>query len=104
MNQFWIIGLINGIFIGLALGYILKFSLDNKFFKAYQKINDDYAQELKDIFEHREEIYKNEINRLHSLIGDVSAAKEATKMSDLVRAALERDGFEEIDFPNGGKK
>lgn len=107
MNDFIAFGAMFGTCIGLLIGYVFKHCQDTKIIGEIQKINDDLIKDLKRNFERREDLYKKEINRLNSLIAKAAADRvidypNKAKMTDFVEIALSKDGFEELDFPNGG--
>lgn len=101
MNDLIVFAGILGLTIGMCGGYFFRQMQDSKFLRDLNAIHDEHVEMLKTESRRRELLYQGEINRLHCLIAEKS---KGTSMSDLVKAALERDGFEELDFPNGGKK
>lgn len=102
MNHDWVAyaGIL-GFALGILGGYIIKELQDAKHFRELDSIHDEHVELLKTENRKRELLYQGEINRLHCLIAEKA---KSTSMSDLVKVALESDGFKEIDFPNGGKR
>lgn len=101
MNELFVLGGLIGIMIGMCCGWFLCNALDSRHFRELDAIHDEHVEMLKTENRKRELLYQGEINRLHCLIAEKS---KGASMSDLVKAALEKDGFKELDFPNGGKK
>lgn len=107
MNDFLVYGSILGATVGVLIGYVTGkiqdlYQIDQikKTYESVIEIKDEDYTRMRDC-------YKAEINRLNRLLG-VEATKQyrskPSKMSDLVEMALTKDGFEELDFPNGGEK
>lgn len=108
MNEYLIYGSIIGSMVGLLLGYITGKIQDSYHIEIIKKTYENLIEIKEDDFNRTKEFYRTEINRLNSLLATEavknSKSPKATKMSDLVEIALSKDGFEELDFPNGGEK
>lgn len=86
-------------------GYIFKHVQDSKYMSDIKDIYEDHAKDIKATFNEREKLYKDEINRLHSITADYAAEKivknpDKATMTDFVELALSADGYQEVDFPN----
>lgn len=77
MNDLFVYGMVLALPIGVLAGYLLKTVQDEKYFKELRHL---YDQELKDrdrANTDRVIRYKQEINRLHSLLGDQTMVQRA---------------------------
>ena len=108
MNEFIVYGSLIGGMVGLLLGYITGKIQDNYHIEIIKKTYENLIEIKEEDFNRTKEFYRAEINRLNRLLATEavkdSKSPKATKMSDLVEIALTKDGFEELDFPNGGTK
>lgn len=108
MNELVIYGSLIGGMVGLLLGYVAGKIQDTYHIEIIKKTYENLIEIKEEDFNRTKEFYRTEINRLNGLLASEavknSRSPKATKMSDLVEIALNRDGFEELDFPNGGTK
>ena len=100
MSNQLIYGVILGFTFGILFGYLMKHFQDDKYLNEITEIKDKCYSNMKSSFIMREELYKEEINRLHATLAKQSVAE----CDDLYKMALEKEGFKELEFPNGGLK
>ena len=93
--------------LGAALGYTIGIlsnnSEESKRIRQIEEKNYINSLELRRVYEKKEQLLHDEINRLHETIAKsardrVAEHPEAAKMTDFVEISLERGGYKEIDL------
>lgn len=90
-----------GLVVGALIGYILRDIQDTAHFEELRAIYEDYVRSIKKDAAHKERIYRQEISRLHMINAKYNVPEKAN-ITDYIELSLLKDGYKEIDFPNGG--